>query len=95
MSIARTRTTDSKGRVTLGERFANRVVIVEESGADEVRVKLARVIPEREAWLYENRAAFSAVRRGLSDAKKGRVSRPGPDLKKARKIAEQLPGPRE
>ena len=34
----------------------------------EVRVTLARVVPERELWLYENRAASAAVMRGQADA---------------------------
>ena len=42
---------DSKGRVTVGDRFANRAVIVEQRREDEVVVRLARVIPERETWL--------------------------------------------
>jgi hypothetical protein len=40
-----TRTTDSKGRLTLGERFANRTVVVEETDETEVRISLARVVP--------------------------------------------------
>ena len=54
--------TDSKGRVTLGGHFANRAVIVEQRGEDEVVVVLARVIPEREAWLYENPKALAMSR---------------------------------
>jgi hypothetical protein len=49
-----TKTTDSKGRLTLGERFANRTVIVEEIDETEVRITLARVVPEREMWLHGN-----------------------------------------
>ena len=69
-----TRTTDSKGRLTLGERFANRTVVVEETDETEVRISLARVVPEREMSLHDNRTASAAVRRGLTDAKKGRLS---------------------
>ena len=50
----RHKSTDSKGQVTLGGHFANRAVIVEHRSDDEVIVRLARVIPERETWLYEN-----------------------------------------
>ena len=64
-----TKTTDNKGRLTLGERFANRTVIVEEIDDTEVRITLARVVPEREMWLHENRAASAAVSRGLADAR--------------------------
>ena len=86
----RHKSTDSKGRVTLGGHFANRAVIVEHRSDDEVIVRLARVIPEREAWLYENPKALASVRRGLDQARKGRVSKNPPDLKAAAKLAEQL-----
>jgi hypothetical protein len=75
-----TKTTDNKGRLTLGERFANRTVIVEEVDETEVRVTLARVVPEREMWLYENDAAIAAVRRGLAEAKGGDLTAAEPDL---------------
>jgi predicted transcriptional regulator len=84
-----TKTTDSKGRVTLGERFANRTVLVEEIDATEVRITIARVVPEREMWLHENRAASAAVRRGLADAKAGRLT-PGPDLAADAALADRL-----
>jgi hypothetical protein len=83
-----TKNTDSKGRLTLGEAFANRTVIVEERGSELV-IHLARVIPEGEAWLYDNPAALSAVRRGLKQARSRQLS-DGPDLAKAAKMAEKL-----
>ena len=82
--------TDSKGRVTLGGHFANRAVIVEHRSDDEVIVRLARVIPEREAWLYENPKALASVRRGLDQARKGNVAKNPPNLKAAAKLAAQL-----
>ncbi len=81
---------DSKGRVTLGGHFANRAVIVEQRGKDEVVIRLARVIPEREAWLYENPKALAQVRRGLAEARAGNVAANPPDIKKAAKLAAQL-----
>ena len=87
---ARHKSTDAKGRITLGSRFANRAVIVESRGNDEVVVRLARVIPEREAWLYENPQALASVRRGLEQARKGKVAKKTPDLKLAAKLAAQL-----
>jgi len=87
---ARHKSTDSKGRVSLGGHFANRAVIVEHRSDDEVIVRLARVIPEREAWLYENPKALALVRRGLDQARKGNVKKPPPDLKAAAKLAGQL-----
>jgi len=81
---------DSKGRVTLGGRFANRAVIVEQRSDDEVVVRLARVIPEREVWLYKNPKALASVRRGLEQARKGDVAKNPPDLKASAKLAKQL-----
>lgn len=80
---------DSKGRIALGGRFANRTAIVEEREGEFI-VKLARVIPERESWLYENKKALASVRRGLDDASRGKVGR-GPDLAKARAVADRIP----
>ncbi|HLF32026.1 MAG TPA: hypothetical protein VI566_13485, partial [Xanthomonadales bacterium] len=74
------KSTDSKGRVTLGAHFANRAVIVEHRSEDEVIVRLARVIPEREVWLYKNPKALTSVRRGLEQARKGSVTKNPPDL---------------
>ena len=85
-----TKTTDSKGRLTLGERFANRTVIVEEIDATAVRITLARVVPEREMWLHENRAASAAVSRGLADARAGNFQSVGPVLAADAAIADQL-----
>ena len=84
------KSTDSKGRVTLGGHFANRAVIVEHRSDHEVIVRLARVIPEREAWLYENPKALASVRRGLDQARKGNVKKSAPDLKVAAKLAARL-----
>ena len=84
-----TKIADAKGRVTLGERFANRTVIVEEIDDTEVRVTLARVIPEREAWLFRNPKAKAAVLKGIAQAKDGEVG-PGPDMNKARKVAARI-----
>ena len=83
------RNTDSKGRLTLGEGFKNRTVIVEQRG-DELVVRLARVIPETEAWLYANGEALASVRRGLSQAKAKSLSRNPPDLGAAQRLAKRL-----
>ena len=79
------RTTDAKGRVVLGDRFANSTVLVEEYD-NEIVIHLARVVPERELWLYKNKEALSQVREGLEQARNGE-SVPGPDMTKARRIA--------
>lgn len=85
-----TKSVDSKGRLTLGESFANATVLVEQRDG-EVLVRRARVIPEREAWLYDNQTALASVRRGLKQAAEGQFAK-GPDLKAAAEFAEQLQG---
>ncbi|HEY8750873.1 MAG TPA: hypothetical protein VIM11_23010 [Tepidisphaeraceae bacterium] len=86
-----TKTADNKGRVVLGSRFANRAVIIEKLNETEIIVKLARVIPEKEAWLYENAQALAAVRTGLAEARAGKVTR-GPDVGVDSKFATKLEG---
>jgi hypothetical protein len=51
-------------------------------------VRVERVIPEREVWLYENPKALASVRRGLGQARKGNATKNPPDLKAAAKLAE-------
>ncbi len=84
-----TKSVDSKGRLTLGEAFANRTVVVEMREEGEVLVRRARVIPEREAWLYANEAALTSVRRGLEQAAERQFAA-GPDLGAAATVTEQL-----
>lgn len=85
-----TKNVDSKGRLTLGDSFANQTVLVEQHGEGEVLVKLARVIPAREAWLFDNAAALASVRRGLKEAAGGEFAKKAPDLAAAAALAEQL-----
>lgn len=81
---------DSRGRVSLGQEFANRTVIIETVDATEVRVILSRVIPERELWLQENEGAKALVEGGLRQAAKRQFSKKPPDMKKAARLAKQL-----
>ena len=75
-----TKTADSKGRVALGKDFANSPVIVERISPTEVRVVKARVIPEDEAWLWDNEKALAGVKRGLEQAKNREFAESAPDL---------------
>ena len=52
-----TRSTDSKGRVSLPKAFANATVIIEQLSDTEVRIRKAVVIPEDEVRFYEETAA--------------------------------------
>lgn len=75
-----TKTADSKGRVALGKAFANSPVIIKRVSPTEVRVIKARVIPEDEAWLWENPKALAMVQRGLEQAKRGEHATNPPNL---------------
>ena len=43
-----TRTTDAKGRVCLPKEFANSTVLIETVSDTEIRIRMARVVPEDE-----------------------------------------------
>jgi hypothetical protein len=75
-----TRMADSKGRITLGKKFARKTFLVEENNENEIKLQLTRVIPESEAWLYKNLDAKESVLRGLEQARARRFSESPPDL---------------
>ncbi len=85
-----TKTADSKGRISLGSRFANQTVIVEDVDPTEVRVTLAQVIPQREVWLHKNPKAKASVLRGLGQAKAREKAKAPPNLRADARLAEQL-----
>jgi len=89
-----TKSADSKGRVALGPAAANRLVSVTQMSESEYVIKLVRAIPEDEAWLYENPKALASVRKGLQQARAGKVAKKGkiPNLSADKKLTEQLEG---
>ena len=85
-----TKNTDARGRLALGERFANKQFIVTEVSPTELKVELAGVVPAREAWLYENPKALAAVRRGLAQARAGEFAAEPPDAAADQALADKL-----
>jgi len=83
------KTIDEKGRLTLGREFAGRTVQLEQDDGG-ILIKFYRVVPEREAWLWENETAKALVTRGLEQARDGELSN-GPDLAAAFAFADSLP----
>ena len=65
---------DSKGRVTLS-KLATGVSSFNVSQDSDGRLLLEPMveIPAREKWLFDNHKALASVKRGISDAKAGRV----------------------
>ena len=85
-----TKIVDSKGRLALGSRFVGKTVIVDDSDPQRIVITPAVVIPEHEAWLYQNETALSAVRQGLQQAKQRRFAKSAPDLRQDRAVADKL-----
>lgn len=85
-----TKTANGKGRLTLGSRFANQTVIVDEVDATKVRITLAQVIPKREVWLHKTSKTKAAVLRGLQQAKAGKLAKSPPDLENDEQLAKRL-----
>lgn len=87
------KTIDDKGRLTLGREFAGRTVQIE-PGEGEIVLRFSRVVPEPEAWLWENATALGLVRAGLEQATRGELS-DGPDLAAAFELADSIPDDEE
>jgi hypothetical protein len=83
------KTIDAKGRLTLGPEFAGRTVQIEKKQGAVVVVKLCRVVPDYEAWLWENETAKGMVDRGLQQSR-DRALDDGPDLAAAFNFADSL-----
>jgi hypothetical protein len=83
------KTIDDKGRLTLGREFAGRTVQMEQDDGGIV-IKFYRVVPDREAWLWENETAKGMVDRGLREAGEGELN-DGPDLISAFAFADTIP----
>jgi len=74
---------DSKDRITLGGKLRKIIgnkmavegfqVFVGRDG--DILLRPAVAIPAREAWIYKNPEVIAAIRRGLEDAKNGRLIR--------------------
>lgn len=86
--------TDAKGRLSLGKKFADRHVLIEEVDEYEVRIRTARVVPERKAWLLENDAARASVLKGIEQARAGQFVDSGPDLETDLTLCDQFEGDR-
>ena len=50
------KTIGASGKISLGKEYAGQVVVVEEIDKGVWLVKVARIIPENEIWLYQEPA---------------------------------------
>jgi hypothetical protein len=67
----RTSNSDSKGRIVLGSRFANRTYRVQELPDGNILLEPIVMVHEREAWLYRNPEALATVLEGIEQSKRG------------------------
>jgi hypothetical protein len=84
------KTIDEKGRLTLGTKFAGKIVKIEEKDDHQLEVTICRVVPEREAWLWDNPIASQLVSIGVDQAHRGELTE-GPDLAAAFAFADEIP----
>ncbi|MBL7542765.1 MAG: hypothetical protein JNL11_03065 [Bdellovibrionaceae bacterium] len=56
---------DSKGRISLGDKFSGKQFIVEEKANGEILLKPAVTVPIQEEWLWKNMDAMKKVQTGL------------------------------
>jgi hypothetical protein len=84
------KTIDGKGRLTLGREFAGRTVRMERDD-DTVVIRFYRMVPDREAWLWENETAKGIVDRGLKQAHQHELNDGPPELDSAWAFADSIP----
>jgi len=69
---------DSKGRITIGNAAKNVSSYKARYNEDGTIILEPQVeIPASEAWLYQNKDALDAVKKGLQDAATGKVKSRG------------------
>lgn len=75
-----TKKLDQKGRITLGQRYAGKTVLIDDSNPDCIKLIPVVHIPESEAWLYENELALNQVRQGLAQARQRNFAESSPEV---------------
>lgn len=72
---------DSKNRVILPKTLVQEGITyhIYQNRLGQIILDPQVTIPASEAWLFKNPEAIAAVRRGLSDAAQGKISKVNPD----------------
>lgn len=68
----KTSNSDSKGRVVLGPKHANKLFRVTEEPDGNILLEPVVTIHEREIWLYRNPTAMAMVQKGIEESKAGK-----------------------
>jgi hypothetical protein len=82
--------TDGRGRISLGENYKDGSFQVLANQHGEILLRRMISVPAREAWLYENPKALNSVRKGIEQARQGKLVK-GPDLNDASAFATKIP----
>lgn len=71
-----TRSVDERKRVTLGDILGDSERLqIFQNAQGEILLKPVVEIPASEAWLFKNKKALAAVKRGLQQAAEGKISK--------------------
>ncbi len=70
---------DSKRRVTLKHADLRKRYRVYENALGQMILDPLVMVPASELWLYENKAAIASVRKGLKEAREGKLKK-GPSF---------------
>jgi hypothetical protein len=73
--MTKTLQTDPQGRLNLGKKYASSTFIVEVVDDEDLLLKKAAVIPERELWLLKDPKALESIHKGMEDAKNKRLTK--------------------
>ena len=83
---------DDKGRLSLGKDFAGRDLRIEETESGFVASYVVQVAA-KEAWLWENEKALTAVRKGIEEAAAGKLKSGPADWEEIVAKADLATGP--
>ncbi|MFM1841271.1 MAG: hypothetical protein RLZZ490_2 [Cyanobacteriota bacterium] len=62
---------DSRGRIYLGSEVASKLYRASTNDLGQILLEPVVTIPEREAWLFKNPEALSALKQGLQESAEG------------------------
>ncbi|MFW5697852.1 MAG: hypothetical protein ACOCX1_04770 [Fimbriimonadaceae bacterium] len=68
-----TKLADGKGRLALGSEVAGKYFQIEPQPDGTILLRPMALIPEDEAWIYEDKRVYEKLKRGNQQAEKGQV----------------------
>ena len=74
-------TVDKSGRLCLGKEFIGRTFAMSVAKDGSISLVPGQFVPDKEAWLYQNKDAMASLKRGLKQASQGEGAPLSFDLK--------------